>query len=691
MGEPERVPEAGVLARWRATWRAADAGRIRLGVLQALPLAVSLAVAPGLLVSAVDLPKSLALLALVLAGWTATIFASAPAGAVRLPRTALDAPLGLWVGWGVVAAAAAVNPALARETAWRTAAVAWLAAQIRPAERGPLVDALVLAGGIQALYGILQYAGIDVLPWASSWGSRCFGTIGNPVFFAEFLAPLLVLAVGALVAEEDEERKDLFVLAAVAMFLALVFSQTRSAWVGSALGLAAAGAALARAPGGRERLARHRGFLLALGGGGLAVVLFISSPAILGRHALPLRDRVADMVNVKGWTVQHRLALWRAGGLMLRERPLLGRGPDHFGSAFPLVQASFRESFASRGIVFAPKEQRAHNDYVQLAAETGVVGLGLWFWVLACLFRAGARAVRAAGGPADAATAAGAFGGCVALAADALFNFPFQILPAAVVFWLLAGTLAGRGAVRTRAAAAAALSDPAGRRWLPAAAAAAALLGFAAVAFPAVRADRARAAGEASLASNMVEMAEVHFEESLRYRPHDPLLHYQRGVALDRAAAFDWTGRTWDKALNELRRAEALGLHDELLYSRLSLLFEKKGSIPKAIRDGDLARRIYPEFPDHASNLAYWLSRRGVRLDEALALADRAVASVPVHPLYRWTRGLVLERLGRHREALAAMREALPLLVNVQNGAAYRPDLERDIARVASAARARRG
>src|SRR6185436_5648049 len=198
---------------------------------QAAPLGAALLVAPGLLASAVDLPKRLGLEALVILGLASVAAEGATRGEARIRRGLLDAPaLALVVFWGVSALAAA-NTGLALEATGllaALAALAWLAGSgLARDQRSRIVGALLLAGGIEGLYGILQYAGIDLLPWASSWGSRCFGTIGNPVFYAEFLAPLFVLAAALWLAERDDERKDLLFILLAILFVALLFSQTR--------------------------------------------------------------------------------------------------------------------------------------------------------------------------------------------------------------------------------------------------------------------------------------------------------------------------------------------------------------------------------------------------------------------------------------------------------------------------------
>lgn len=665
----------------------------RVLFLQFMALGVSLLVAPRVLPAAVDLPKRLLVEGLAIAGWVALIAERLEVGRGPFRRGGADAPLVGLAAAATVSAVLAANPGFALEHAGLAVtyvAIVWLVVSgtDRP-ELSRVVSALLLAGGIQGVYGILQYAGIDFLPWESSWGSRCFGSIGNPVFFAEFLAPIFVLGAALWLAERDEERKDLLALLSVVLFLALLFAQTRSAWIGAAAGVAVlVGGLWGAVAGGRDVLRRNRAWLLAFLGFVLAVGFTVSSPRVFGRHALPLRDRVADAFDFQGWSVQHRLVLWRAALLMVRDSPLLGVGPEHYRAQFPLKQATFREEHVRKHGIFAPKEQKAHNDYVQAAAEIGLGGLGMGLWFLLVLGRIGIQALKRSPDPETGAVAAGLLGGCATLVTDAFFNFPFRIIPAATVFSMMAGGLV----VLARPASAGFRTFPvfpAGgggrpvlRRAGAVAVAAAGAAWFAWLSIPQILANRALGEADRYFGSNMFEMAKEHYERSLKLRPYDPVAAYRLGLSHHRISVFDWSGRSWDLALENYRRAQSLGLNDEMLFTQMALLFEKKGKHLRSIEAARQSILIYPENPDHMANLAYWYSVREVNLDYALELAGRAIAAVPEHPLYRWMYGLVLEKHGRNGEALAALRYALPRLNLVQDGERYAPDLKGDIERM---------
>jgi tetratricopeptide (TPR) repeat protein len=68
---------------------------------------------------------------------------------------------------------------------------------------------------------------------------------------------------------------------------------------------------------------------------------------------------------------------------------------------------------------------------------------------------------------------------------------------------------------------------------------------------------------------------------------------------------------------------------------------------------------IQPDTPSLLNSLSYLYAERSVKLDEALALVDRALVNDPLNGHYRDTRGWVLYRLKRFEEAEKELRKAL--------------------------------
>lgn len=66
-----------------------------------------------------------------------------------------------------------------------------------------------------------------------------------------------------------------------------------------------------------------------------------------------------------------RLAFWKIHGDMVRERPLLGHGAD--------LDTAYRAPYyTANGLENFTKKYEAHNMYLQVAANGGLVALGIW-------------------------------------------------------------------------------------------------------------------------------------------------------------------------------------------------------------------------------------------------------------------------------------------------------------------------
>ncbi len=74
--------------------------------------------------------------------------------------------------------------------------------------------------------------------------------------------------------------------------------------------------------------------------------------------------------------------MWRDTIPVILERPLLGHGPDNFLSPF-----SRHEGDDLKTIVNYRPVDEAHNEFLQVAATTGLLGLASYIWILVAYFR----------------------------------------------------------------------------------------------------------------------------------------------------------------------------------------------------------------------------------------------------------------------------------------------------------------
>ncbi|MBI3298977.1 MAG: O-antigen ligase family protein [Elusimicrobia bacterium] len=194
-------------------------------------------------------------------------------------------------------------------------------------------------GAVAGVYALLQTRG-GLGPLMVPQAERPIFTFGNPIFFSAFLASATCVA-GALTVSGN--KRGLWSLCAALAFAGLWTTQTRASVAGL---IAAAGLAAILSLDGRKRLAA---FATVAGAMALAVWYF---RARQWTHGMIWRDT---------------LSLWTA-------HPFLGCGLGRFHIEFP--------SYASPDLRALWPESKvivnfAHNEYLQVLAETGVLGLAL--------------------------------------------------------------------------------------------------------------------------------------------------------------------------------------------------------------------------------------------------------------------------------------------------------------------------
>lgn len=130
-----------------------------------------------------------------------------------------------------------------------------------------------------------------------------------------------------------------------------------------------------------------------------------------------------------------------------------------------------------------------------------------------------------------------------------------------------------------------------------------------------------------------------------------PELHEALAETLARA------GRAGE-ALPALRRAVAAAPRDETLIYALGALHERAGQREAAIAQMRALLALNPDHPDALNFLAYLYAERGVRLEEAESLAQRALAIRPRSGYILDSLGWIHYRRGEFRRAIELLERA---------------------------------
>lgn len=344
----------------------------------------------GLYIFAAALPFSVSLiqggiLLFIAAGlWRRYSAGAFPALAKELRLTPLFAPWLFYLAAGALAAAFGIMPArsFAALNSDLLTAVSFLglALFLEQQQRETALKIYLAAVTIAAIYGISQALGglaqgLDVRAHATS----------HPVRFGEIMVIGLALTISRVSSPENLSPglKKAFYAATLLIVSAIVLSQTRGAYIGMALVFASM-LVIKRPP---KRVIIPLITATAILGLGLSML----NPTIrykLGSIFKGANSAVNTTVKAPDQSIGIRLALWKTGFNMIKERPVLGFGPGSVKKLFP---------------VYCPKPfpdndvwGSLHNLYIHQTAERGLVGLAALLALFGAMLAAALRSFRAA-------------------------------------------------------------------------------------------------------------------------------------------------------------------------------------------------------------------------------------------------------------------------------------------------------
>jgi O-antigen ligase len=302
-----------------------------------------------------------------------------------------------------------------------------------------LARGLPLYGLVLALLAILQHftARNSILWLREVSPASPFGTFINRDHFAGYLELLIGFPV-ALIATQyvRGEGRFVYLVAALLMGLAVLLTLSRGGTVSLLVELLFI-AALARKRAtnlqGERQTTPHarRGRLEGLGVATVGVVLAGIIGGTLWIGAEPLVTRFVmgsgDAANPQPLEDSRKL-IWRDTWRLIRARPWVGAGLGAYETAFPIYALDENE----RGGIVA----QAHNDYLQVLADTGVSGAILLVWFLVLVLRAMLASTRVRD-PLSSGLALGCSGGLLGLLVHSFFDFNLQLVSHALLFLLL--------------------------------------------------------------------------------------------------------------------------------------------------------------------------------------------------------------------------------------------------------------
>jgi O-antigen ligase len=233
---------------------------------------------------------------------------------------------------------------------------------------GPLTYLIFISAVVNLFLYFADFEFLHSLRYGAGAFLRAGGLFVDPMTFAQSFALPVCLLLGITVVNFRAWPKSMKWFVSLTLFLAvlgLVLTFTRGVWIGLLFGILVTLLAY-----------RPKYFAVVF-----ATILVCGLTAYQSSEVI--RWRVDRTWQEAGGASERKL-LWQAHFLEFKENPIFGLGYGQNGKLLP-------EAYAKLGIPADTLVSHAHNQYIHLAAGTGLLGLAcylfIWFFILRLLWR----------------------------------------------------------------------------------------------------------------------------------------------------------------------------------------------------------------------------------------------------------------------------------------------------------------
>lgn len=292
-----------------------------------------------------------------------------------------------------------------------------------------LTRTIIIFGFLLSMFGLTQSLTTDgtrVYWFRQLTQSTAFGPFINRHHFAAYMELTIGLPLGLLFSGSLEAHKrPLYAFVALLMAVSLIFTNSRGGMISLMAEIVFVVVIAGPRMGDRGRQTnRARGVIVRVAAAlAFALILIVGAIAVGGTGVF---SRFLGTVNAADPT-NGRAHFWTVTLDVIRHQPIVGGGLGSFGVIYTRYDSA-------NGLY---RLEQAHNDYLQILADGGIVGglLGLSFLVI--LFRNG-FARRATEDKFRRGVATGALAGCLAVLVHSAFDFTLHTTSNALLFLVLA-------------------------------------------------------------------------------------------------------------------------------------------------------------------------------------------------------------------------------------------------------------
>lgn len=475
-----------------------------------------------------------------------------------------------------------------------------------------IMVSLISVSGLISIYSVAQYLGLDLLGLKVIGSGNISGPFENRNVLASFLVFTMPVSAGFFFEKIGKKMKIMVGLGAMITLVALVYTRTRGAWVGFIGAMAIFACIKLTAEGGMKKIFKSLFSKKSL----IIIFLMVVCLGLLIRYdykkQVSFTKKFLSIADVKDPATRHRFVMWHTAIDIIKDHPLLGTGVGTFKKIHPKYQSKYLRT--EKYGIFQGLSQFAHNDYLEITANTGILGLGSFLWLIVTLYWTGLKRLKQISESKYSPNLLIiTLSSLTAVLIHSFFHYSFYLPTTSMLFWLWLGLLNTDG-------------------------------------------NKLEEAKQNISHSIIVRSAIVLTTILLLLWATKP---FMASLYFDRAGSYAMSG-DYDKAIAMYKKSINLNPADDKTHNNLGNVYRDIGLYREALEEYEKTLKINPYSVEAHNNLGILHIKRGL-YDEAISEYITAIEVNPNLAGVRNNLGNTYRKKGLYNEALREYQEAISL------------------------------
>jgi len=305
-------------------------------------------------------------------------------------------------------------------------------------EYNSFIKIFFITSFIISIYTLIQYYGYD--PYLKNL-HRLTSTIGQKNWISNYLAMIFPVVFSYFLLEQTQKNKIIYFFLLSVLYITLMICQSRGIWISISLTLIFAIYIIIKF-NFLKTFKENKKWLFLLLVTFLMITIIYSTDNPLNKSAITVPQRALSTFDEQDPSINTRLLIWKTTLEMIKDRPIFGSGIGTFKMNYLDYQAEFLKNNPNY-IKYSGKAREAHNEYLQMWAELGIIGLGIFIGVILTFFNLIINYLKKVDEDKDKMVVFGLVLGVNCFLIHCLFTFPFHAPVLGSTFFILLGLTVG--------------------------------------------------------------------------------------------------------------------------------------------------------------------------------------------------------------------------------------------------------